>query len=107
VDEIVAAYLSRREPTTEKVASSRAMSRPEQNAPPIAIAGPREDASPPPPRAPDPTPPRPAPRPVDFVCEQDVRAAITARTHIYVHSRTIITPAARDLGDSHSVFTRV
>src|SRR5262249_32982328 len=44
---------------------------------------------------------RPLPKPVEFVCEQDVRTAIQARATIYVDSRTIITPAARDLGDSH------
>jgi acetaldehyde dehydrogenase (acetylating) len=42
----------------------------------------------------------------DFVCEDDVKRAIAARQKIYVNSKTIITPAARDLGDEHDVFAR-
>jgi len=42
----------------------------------------------------------------DFVCEDDVRRALTAREKIYVNARTIITPAARDLGDAHEIFAR-
>ncbi len=46
-------------------------------------------------------------RPVDFVCEQDVRSAISDRRKIAVSSRTIITPAARDLAAAHGVFVVV
>jgi len=42
----------------------------------------------------------------DFVCEEDVRRAIAAREKIYVNARTIITPAARDLGEEREVFAR-
>jgi acetaldehyde dehydrogenase (acetylating) len=42
----------------------------------------------------------------DFVCEDDVKRAIAARQKIYINSKTIITPAARDLGDQHDVFAR-
>lgn len=42
----------------------------------------------------------------DFVCEEDVRRALAAREKIYVNSKTIITPAARDLGDANEVFAR-
>lgn len=42
----------------------------------------------------------------DFVCEEDVRRALATREKIYVDSRTIITPAARDLGDANDVFAR-
>jgi acetaldehyde dehydrogenase (acetylating) len=42
----------------------------------------------------------------DFVCEQDVRQAITAREKIYINSKTIITPAARELGEERDVFAR-
>jgi len=45
-----------------------------------------------------------APRPVEFVSEEDVRVAIQKGTKIYVSPRTIITPSARDLGDSREVF---
>ncbi|HVX66147.1 MAG TPA: aldehyde dehydrogenase family protein [Bryobacteraceae bacterium] len=39
----------------------------------------------------------------DFVCENDVRAAIQKGTKIYVGPKTIVTPAARDLGQAHGV----
>ncbi|MFN7976016.1 MAG: aldehyde dehydrogenase family protein [Acidobacteriota bacterium] len=45
----------------------------------------------------------PVPR-VDFVCEDDVRTAIREKRRIVVHGRTIITPAARDLGALHDIF---
>jgi acetaldehyde dehydrogenase (acetylating) len=51
--------------------------------------------------------PTPAkPKPVDFVCEDDVRRALTKGQRIHVGPRTIITPAARDLGEDHEVFVR-
>jgi acetaldehyde dehydrogenase (acetylating) len=72
--------------------------------------------------APSPTPPQPvpqrtAPTPIstngtsngrvyDFVCEEDVKRAIAAREKINVNSKTIITPAARELGDERDVFVR-
>jgi hypothetical protein len=34
---------------------------------------------------------------VDFVCEADVRQAMKENRKIYVNSKTIITPSARDL----------
>jgi acetaldehyde dehydrogenase (acetylating) len=43
------------------------------------------------------------PKPVDFVCEEDVRLAIKAGRRIAVHDRTIITPAARDLAAAHKI----
>jgi len=46
----------------------------------------------------------PSPPPVEFVCELDVRMAIQSQRKIPVDSRTIITPAARDLGAEHGVF---
>ncbi|MCY4508571.1 MAG: aldehyde dehydrogenase family protein [Acidobacteria bacterium] len=42
--------------------------------------------------------------PVDFVCESDVRQAVESGRRIAVDERTIITPAARDLGEPHGVF---
>lgn len=46
------------------------------------------------------------PSPVDFVCEEDVKRALAEGRKIYIHSRTIITPAARDLGEAHDIFAR-
>jgi ethanolamine utilization cobalamin adenosyltransferase len=34
---------------------------------------------------------------VDFVCEDDVRAAIRDQRKIYIGPRTIVTPSAREL----------
>jgi acetaldehyde dehydrogenase (acetylating) len=49
-------------------------------------------------------PPIPA-KPLDFVSEEDVRLAIRAGRKLLVAERAIITPAARDLGDEHRVFS--
>jgi len=48
---------------------------------------------------------RPKPRPVDFVSEQEIRAALKRKEKIVIGSKTIITPAARDLAAQHDVFT--
>ena len=45
--------------------------------------------------------------PVDFVSETDVRAAIERGTKIYITAKTILTPAARDLGEEKEIFARV
>jgi acetaldehyde dehydrogenase (acetylating) len=42
--------------------------------------------------------------PVDFVCEDDVRRAIQNGSRIALAERSIITPAARELGESHNIF---
>jgi acetaldehyde dehydrogenase (acetylating) len=44
-------------------------------------------------------------KPLDFVSEEDVRLAIRAGRKLLVAERAIITPAARDLGDEHRVFS--
>jgi acetaldehyde dehydrogenase (acetylating) len=68
-----------------------------------------------PPPAPAPTQPQTASsssngavngRIYDFVCEEDVKRAIAAREKIYINQKTIITPAARELGDEREVFAR-
>jgi acetaldehyde dehydrogenase (acetylating) len=46
----------------------------------------------------------PAGKVAEFVCEEDVRQAVRAGQKIVVGSRTIVTPAARDLGDEKQVF---
>ncbi len=45
-------------------------------------------------------------KPVDFVCEDDVRQAVEAGRRIVVNDRTIITPAARDLAERRRIFVR-
>jgi acetaldehyde dehydrogenase (acetylating) len=50
--------------------------------------------------------PKPADQaPLDFVCEEDVRLAIQAGRKLIVSERAIVTPAARDLGEQHRVFS--
>lgn len=44
---------------------------------------------------------------VEFVSEDDVRRAIQKGEKIYINSKTIITPAARDLGEPGEVFAKV
>lgn len=44
--------------------------------------------------------------PVDFVSESDVRAAVQKGEKIYINSKTLITPAARDLGEEKDVFAK-
>jgi acetaldehyde dehydrogenase (acetylating) len=45
-----------------------------------------------------------ADNPPEFICEEDVRAALRAGKKLLVGEGTIITPAARDLGESENVF---
>ncbi|MEX2271918.1 MAG: hypothetical protein WD690_10625, partial [Vicinamibacterales bacterium] len=47
-----------------------------------------------------------SPNPVDFVCEADVREAMSQKRKIVVGEKTIVTPAARDLGEAHKVFVQ-
>jgi hypothetical protein len=50
-------------------------------------------------------PPKKAPEVqiVDFVCENDVRGAIRESRKIFIGPKTIVTPAARELGDQHDI----
>ena len=49
--------------------------------------------------------PSPAPEaPADFVCEDDVRAALKAGRKVVIDEKTIVTPSARDLGESNKAF---
>jgi acetaldehyde dehydrogenase (acetylating) len=56
---------------------------------------------------PEPSAATPAPdeAPTAFVCEDDVRMAIKLGRRIAITERTIITPAARDVGEAHGVFS--
>ena len=42
----------------------------------------------------------------DFVSEDDVKRAIQKGEKIYINSKTIITPAARDIGEPAEVFAK-
>ncbi|MCU1383623.1 MAG: adhE [Acidobacteria bacterium] len=44
-------------------------------------------------------------KPLDFVCEEDVRLAIQAGRKLVVSERAIVTPAARDLGEANRIFS--
>jgi len=45
-------------------------------------------------------------KPAEFVCEDDVRAAIKAGRKVLIDERTIVTPSARDLGESQMLFVQ-
>jgi acetaldehyde dehydrogenase (acetylating) len=45
-----------------------------------------------------------SPQVADFVAEADVREAIAQKRKIVLGEKTIVTPAARDLGEAHKVF---
>jgi acetaldehyde dehydrogenase (acetylating) len=45
-------------------------------------------------------------RAVDFVCEEDVKRAIASGEKIYINAKTIVTPAARELGEHREVFAK-
>jgi acetaldehyde dehydrogenase (acetylating) len=69
----------------------------------------------PPPTAPEARPPASAPaasaaptveKPSDFVCEDDVRQALKQNRKIVIGERSIVTPAARDLGEQHRIFVQ-
>jgi len=54
-------------------------------------------------------PPKPAAAThvAEFVCENDVRMALTKQEKIFIGPRTILTPSARDLGYEHEAFVVV
>jgi hypothetical protein len=43
---------------------------------------------------------------VDFVSEDDVKRALQKGEKIYINAKTIITPAARDIGEPGEVFAK-
>ncbi len=45
-------------------------------------------------------------KPAEFVCEDDVRQAVRQGRRIVIGERTIVTPAARDLGEQHRIFVQ-
>lgn len=64
---------------------------------PALVAGPQ------PPQPAQIEPPAPKVEIADFVCENDVRAAIQRSAKIYIGAKTIVTPSARDLGEQHGI----
>jgi acetaldehyde dehydrogenase (acetylating) len=53
-----------------------------------------------------PSQPRPPTPPEAFICEEDVRLAMREGRTLLVGERTIVTPAARDLGEAHRLFVQ-
>ena len=47
------------------------------------------------------------PKAVDFVSENDVRAAVEKGGKIYITAKTILTPSARDLGEEKEIFAKI
>jgi hypothetical protein len=72
-----------------------------------APAPPKERPAEPVNRPAAPTPSNNGAKAVDFVSEEDVRRAIQKGDKIYVNAKTIITPAARDIGEPAEVFAKV
>jgi acetaldehyde dehydrogenase (acetylating) len=64
-----------------------------------AVAAPQAPAAAPPPAV-----SQPLSKPLDFVCEDDVRQAIRQGRKLVIGERTIVTPAARDLAEQHRLF---
>jgi acetaldehyde dehydrogenase (acetylating) len=50
--------------------------------------------------------PPPVETPAEFVCEEDVRQALRQGYKIVIGERSIVTPAARDLGEQHRLFVQ-
>jgi len=42
--------------------------------------------------------------PAEFICEEDVRNALKSGKKLVIGEKTIVTPSARDLGESQKVF---
>ena len=100
VESVVDQFLSRRPSSAAAAAPSCGCALPAAAPAPVPAVQAAPAATPaPPPAPPQASPPPPAPKIdiVDFVCEADVRAAITQSRKIYIGPRTIVTPAAREL----------
>ncbi len=77
-------------------------------APPTAGNGGERRPEPPPVAKPVASaPPANGAKAVDFVSEDDVKRAIQKGEKIYITARTIITPAARDIGEPAEVFAKI
>jgi acetaldehyde dehydrogenase (acetylating) len=104
---IAAAPLARR---IDQFLASRGYAVPEASRPePTASDVSRPDPKPPETAAKPASPAAPqatVQKPSDFVCEDDVRQAVRQGRKIVIGERTIITPAARDLGEENRVFVQ-
>jgi len=96
---IAAESLARR---IDQFLSSRGYTPAPQN-PPKGVTAPVERPVRPTPKVEIPAKPA---APADFVCEDDVRQAVRHGRKIVIGERTIVTPAARDLGEQHRVFVQ-
>lgn len=94
----------------DKLFAVRKPSPPVQTAPASVPPNPKPGAGAAPPAPANPPAPasaeKPKPKAVDFVCEEDVKRAQARHEKIYVNAKTIITPAARDLGNEREIFVK-
>jgi len=91
------AFLNARGYRADAAVAAAPSARVESPAPAVAARADAPAASPaPPPPSADP--------PADFICEEDVRAALKAGKKLTIGEKTIVTPAARDLGESSKIF---
>ncbi|CAN5881373.1 hypothetical protein BH24ACI5_BH24ACI5_01870 [soil metagenome] len=86
-------FLASRGYTPPAVSTPKGIAATIEASPPAAAAGKR-------------SPPGSVEKAVDFVCEDDVRQAVRQARKIVIGERTIVTPAARDLGEQHRVFVQ-
>jgi acetaldehyde dehydrogenase (acetylating) len=93
---LVDQFLAERRPAVERALQEA------QSAPVVQPVAARDEA---PPVAPKPEAAKPETPAAEFVCEDDVRRAIVENRKIPTDRKTIITPAARDLGRERGVFT--
>jgi len=98
IEQVVDQWLGRRSPAVTSVTPAPpvppAVSAPV--APPLSSFKELEPSKP--------KPPAKESKPVGFVCEDDVRAAIHAHSKILIGKKTIITPSARELAETGDVF---
>jgi len=85
--------------------ASRGYRPPDGQTPPPTVSAPAA-ASPAPKAASSAVEPQRDASPMDFICEDDVRAAIRSGRKLLIGEKTIITPSARDLGESQKVFVQ-
>jgi acetaldehyde dehydrogenase (acetylating) len=97
-------FLASRGYSPQQAAPVAAAGPPPASAAAAAAAAKAAAVAPAPAPAAAPSAPREKEKPVDFVCEEDVRQAVKAGRKILIAERTIVTPAARDLGEQHRVF---
>jgi acetaldehyde dehydrogenase (acetylating) len=99
---IAAESLARR---IDQFLASRGYSAPAVSVP-KGVAAPVEAASASPADRGTPTVSSGSEKPAEFVCEDDVRQAVRQGRKIVIGERTIVTPAARDLGEQHRVLVQ-